>query len=345
MSTQLDCSIGVSPAESSYGTITTPTKFVEFTDESLDWDPTFPEGMGLRAGSRITRASRTSSTPIKQQVTGDFTVPATSKTMGWMFKAALGAVTTTQRGVTGVFQQNHTMVTTDFLESYTIQKGLPLLGGATQAHTFAGMMCSSLEIACPNADIATIKPTWNGQKVDTATGYASPSYATPVELLHFGGGAITIGGSPSAPTTTALATGGTSVANIRDFTITIDNGLDDAGFNFSSAAAGKRSRNPAVGRAPITGQLTAEFDVATYRDAYLSQTNLALVFTLTGFTVIGSGSDVPALSVYCPLIRLRGELPKAAGGAVITQTMPFQVFDNESVTPITVSYVSLDTTP
>ena len=342
MTTELDCSIGAS-VEVTYGTIVTPTKFVEFTDETLDWSPTFSQGTGLRVGSRVARAARRAQLPVQQQVTGDFTCEAASKGLGWIFNAAFGTVTTTQRGATGVYQQNHTLVTSDFLPSWTIQKGTPPLGGgATVAHTFAGMVCSQLEIDAPNSGIVTVKSTWNGQKVDTATGYAAPSYPTPVELFEFQEGAITIGGTPTAPTTTALATSGTAVAEIRDFTFLLDNGLDTGGFTLGGG--GKRARKPAVGVAPITGTMTAEFDATTYRDAYLNQTDLAVVLTFTGASTIGS-SDHPALQIYIPNIRLESELPKANGGDVITQSLSYTVLDNLSAAPVTLCYVSTDTAP
>lgn len=342
MTTELDASLGAA-AESVYGTAVTVTKFVEFTAESLDWDPTFVQGQGLRVGSRFPRGGRRGLG--KQQCNGDITVEVASKGLGWLLNAALGAVTTTQRATTGVYQQNHTPSTTDPLNSYTIQKGVPPIGGgATLPHTFAGMVCDQIEINCPNADIATVKTSWTGKSVATATAYAAPAYPTPVELFTFADGAIVIGGSPTAPTTTALATGGTSVANVRDFDLTIANNLDDGGFNFG--AAGTRARKPSLGMGAITGTMTVEFDSAVMRDAFLNQTDLAVYFTLLGTTTIGSGSDHPALQIYIPSLRLEGELPKvSSGGNVVTQSVAFTALDNLSAAPVTVVYASTDTAP
>lgn len=340
--TQLDCSIGMSIAESTYGTAVTATKFFEFTDESLGREPTFLQGQGLRVGSRIPRAARR--TLGREMASGDFTVEACSKGLGALLMAAFGAVTSTQRATTGVYQHNFTPVAGDYLPSYTLQKGIPPLGGgAATAYTFPGSVCSAVTIACPNADLVTVQTTWNAREVQTGVAYAAPSYPTPMELFSFAKGAITIGGSPTAPTTTALATGGTAVADIRDFTVTWDNGLDDGGFNLGSS--GKRARKPATGVSALTGNVTAEYDATTLRDAYVNQTDLALVLTFTGSTVIGTGSDNPGLQIYIPDIRLEGEIPKAAGGDVITQSIDFTGLDNLSATPITVSYVSTDTAP
>jgi hypothetical protein len=343
--TQLDASIGAAK-ESTYGTAVTVTKFVEFTSESLDWEPTFVQGSGLRVGSRVLRSARRPTTPARQLVTGDITCEVVNKGLGWMFEAAFGTVVSTQRAAEGVYQHNFTLSTSDYLPSYTIQKGIPPLGGGTTLpHTFSGCMCTSLTINVPNSDIPTFTTTWNGRDVATATAYAAPSYPATTEILSFAGASITLGGSPTAPTTTAVATGGTAITDVRDFTITIDNALDDGGFNMGSA--GKRARKQAVGLTPITGSFTAEFDAATLRDYYIGQNDLPLVVTILGNTTIGSGSSKGTLSLYVPNIRLEGELPKvgSTSGEVITQSVSFTAFDNLSAAPITLSYVSTDVTP
>lgn len=343
MTWQGDASIGASK-ETVFGTGVTVTKFPEFVDESLQWDPTFVQGAGLRTGSRVVRSARRSLG--KQNVTGDITVEACSKGLGWMLAAALGNATSTQRAASGVYQHNFTPLTGDCLDSYTIQKGIPPLvcGGVASAHTFPGCVCTSLDIEATNSEIVTVKTSWVGREVVTATAYAAPSYPTPVELFTFVQGVITIGGSVTAPTTTTLATGGTAAADIVDFSLTWDNALDDLGYNFGGG--GKRVRKPVVGMGELKGKVTAEYDSNVLRDAYLNQTDLALTLTFTGATTIGTGSDKPGLQIFIPNIRLEGELPTANGGAPITQSIDFTGFDNlVAASPLTISYVSTDATP
>ncbi len=337
----MDCSIGLA-AESSYGVGVTPTKFAEFTGESLDWNPTFIQSKGLRVGSRVSRASRRALG--KQQAGGDIELEVPSKGFGVYLLAALGAVVTTQRGATGVYQQNHTLATTDPVSSFTIQKGIPPLGGgALLAHTFRGCVLDELEIEFGNSDFVTAKTSWNAKDVDTATAYAPPSYPLAVENFVFAGGAITIGGTVTPPTTTTLATGGTAVANILDGSVKLTNNIDDGGFVLG--AGGKRGRRPAVGMAAIGGKLTAEFDTVALRDAYLNQQHPALVLTFLGTTTIGTGTDKPALQITVPDFVLEGELPKTNDGDVITQSIDWTGMDNTALTPITFSYVSTDTAP
>jgi hypothetical protein len=343
MPLQSDASLGCAP-ESTYGTSVTPSKFFEFLEEGFDWEPGFTQGKGLRSGSRVVRAARRATG--KQMASGSIKVEATSKGLGTLLSAAMGAVTSTQRATTGVYQHNFTLAQNDFLTSYTWQKGIPLIGGALQAHTFRGGVCSSLDIDCPNLDIVTLETGWNFRDVDTATAYAAPSYPTPMELFEFVEGAITIGGTLTLPTTTALASGGTAVATIRDFGLSIDNKLDDGGFNFGGG--GKRVRKPAMGGNDediVKGKLTAEYSDNTMRDAYLAQTDLALTLTFQGQSVIGTGTDHPGLQITVPNLRLLGELPKVAGGDPVAQSIDWIGLDNLTQSPLIISYVTTDVTP
>lgn len=345
MGTQLDASVGLSVAETTFGTPVTVTKFYEYLEETFDAGLTYTQGEGYRVGSRFPRSTRRALSLT--EANGDLTIEACAKGMGALFKAALGTVTTTQRATTGVYQQVHTPAASDFLSSYTLQKGVPILGAGTQAYTFPGSVCSGFELSCPNGDRATLRTSWISRECRTDISYAAPSYVseTGQEVFTFKDAALTIGGTVTMPTTTALATGGTAANDVRELTVTFSNNLDTDGNNIGSA--GKRSRKPAItGFAdPVTGSMTAEFDATTLADAYLNNTSLALVLTFTGTTVIGTGSDTPVLQVVLPDVRLDGEVPKTGGGGVVTQSINFRAMDNTVNSPITVVYVSNDTAP
>lgn len=338
MTTQQDASIGLKK-ETTYKTLVTVDTFYEFTDEDFSWNPTFTQGSGQRYGRRMDAADRRVLT--KEDAGGSFTVEGITKGLGKLFEAALGTATSTLAG-TLAYQQLFTPTDTDYLPSYTIQKGVPLLGGgAVQAQTFGGCVCSGFELSAKNGDIPTIKFNFMGATVDTATGYATPSYASGTRLLSFTGGSITIGGSVTVPTTTALASGGTSVANIREMDFSYDNNLDSEGFYLGGA--GKRGRKNALGKRSGTGQLTAEYTDNVLRDAYLAQTDLALVLTFADTTAI-EGSTYPTLQITIPNIRLEGELPKSANGEVVTLQSGFTVLDNRTAAhPLYVAIVTAET--
>lgn len=336
MTTQLDCSIGLKK-ETTWGTGVVVDRFPEFVSEKLTWNPTFKQGAGLRVGSRAARNARRSL--VKQSAGGDIEIEAATKGLGIFFEALLGTSVSTQIGAGPGYQQVHTLTTTA-LPSYTIQKGVPTIAGAVSAHTFNGAVCASGELSASNADIVKFSTKWDAKEVKTDVSYAAPSYVAGAELFTFVHGAIALGGSVTAPTTTALATGGTTAANITDFKISIDNKIDGGGFVFGSG--GKRGRKPLVGLAEIKGSVTAEFDSNTLRDAWLNQTPLSLTLTLQTATAITTGV-YPTIQVYVPIIKLEGDIPMSNGGDVITQSIDFTGLFDGSTEPIYLVYRTEDT--
>lgn len=321
MTTQQDVSIGLKK-ETTFGTPVTVDTFYEFLSEDFAWTPEFTEGAGMRYGKRVQAANRR---VLKKESTGGtLEVEATTKGLGKLFEAALG--TGASSLVTGsTYQQLFTPTATDPLPSYTIQKGIPLVGGgAAQPQTFNGMVCSGFELSANSEGEVTLKFPFVGRGVDTATAFATPSYPAAYELFDLVGATIKAGtGAVTAPTATALASGGTSVANVVSVDMTYDNGLDEGGWFIGSA--GKRGRRPSVGVRTLTGTLTAEYDSNTFRDAFLAQTNFSLVLQFEHNSII-SGSDKPTLQITIPVIRLDGELPKAGDG-VVQQSIGFTMLD------------------
>lgn len=338
MTTELDCSITMAK-ETVYGTPVATSRAYEFVSETFDWTPTFSQGAGLRVASRLARAKRRKLS--KSEVGGDMTVECVSKGMGYLWNACLGVSTSTIIGAGPGYQQLHTVATTDYLPSYTIQKGIPPLGGgATLPHTFAGMVASSFDLSIAPGGILTLKVVWVGKSFDTSTAYAAPTYVVSEELFTFIDGAITVGGTVTMPTTTTLATGGTVVADITDWSLAWDNKLDQGGFTLGGA--GKRTRSPAAGLAVATGKITAEFDTTTLRDAFVAQTDLAMVLTFQTTNQISAGV-YPTIQVVLPDIRLDSELPKSNGGAPVVLSMPYTVLDNLVASPLQVAVVTTDT--
>lgn len=341
MTTQLDCSLGLKK-ETTYGTAVVVDKFPEFVEESLGWNPTFVQGAGMRVGTRVGRSKRRVLT--KQNASGDIDLEMVSKGLGVFLEALFGtAVSTAVPAQTGAFQQLYTPTTTDPINSYTIQKGIPPIGGgAVTPMTFLGAVCTSGEFSASNGEIVKLKTSWDAKEVKTDVAYAAPSYVVGEELFHFAQGVITVGGSQTVPSTTALAAGGTVAATIEDFSLTFDNKIDDGGYNLGGG--GKRSRKPVVGLADAKGKITAEYSDTILRDAYLAQTPLALTLTFTGAGTIGVSAK-PVLQIHLPDIRLEGELPKSAAGSPIKQSIDFTVLDGSVAgNPIYVALVTSDAT-
>lgn len=339
MTTQLDSSIGYKK-EATFGTAVAVDKFLEFNTEDFAWVPTFSQSAAQRYGRRVDAADRRVLT--KSEVSGSVEIDILAKGLGALFEAALGAGTSTQLAATDGYQQLFKLAATDFLPSYTFQKGLPPLGGgAATAQTFAGMVCTGFDLTVGNAALPSLKFNFIGKGVDTTTALAVSSYIADNELLSFTNASLRVGGAVTVPTGTTLATGGTEAANVRDINFTLDNGLDSNGFNVGGA--GKRTRKHALGLRKGTGTLTAEYDSNVLRDAYLNQEDLALVLDFTSTVPIDT--DVyPTLELVIPNIRLEGELPKANGGDVIAQSIGFTMLDGRvAAEPLYVAIVTGET--
>lgn len=322
MTTQLDASIGFKK-ETVFGTAVTVDRFLEFTDESLDFDRAYYQGSGLRPGARSPRSGRR--TLSRDGGAGDIGLEVPTRGTGALLELLLGVGASTL--VSGsVYQQLFTPIANDFLPTATIQKGVPRLGAnVVDAYTLRGAVCSSFEFSAAAEDVLKLKTTWKSKDVDTAIAYATPSYPAALDLFSFVGASLSLGGVVTLPTATALATGGTAASNVRDFSVTVENGLDSNGYNLGGG--GKLTRPPAVGVLGIKGKITAEYDAQTLRDAVRDQTSMALVATFVGPTQISAG-QFPTLQIVLPDIRLEGELPKSNAGDVIVQSIDFTAFDN-----------------
>lgn len=311
MTTAQDCSLGIG-VESTHGTGVTPTRWLEFVDESFKYNKNVKQGQGLRAGARVDRAARR--VVPTADASGDVTIEALSKGMGLFWQACLGAGVSTLVSA-GLYQQVFTLA--DIPPSLTIQKGLPRADGTLDAYTYLGCMVDQIEISAPNGDIVTTKATFDCKDVTTATAYAAPSYAVGGQLFHFSHGVIA-SGVLTAPTATTLASGTTVLANIRSFNLTVKHNLTNDRFNFGGSG---RKDKPTVGKRDITGTLEGEYASATARDAVLNDTGQLLILTFTA-----PGGDV--LQVVVPEIRLESELPTSNKGDLIMQSQAFTGLDN-----------------
>jgi hypothetical protein len=338
VSLQSDASIGFKK-ETTFGVPVTPDRHLEFLDESLDWKPTFVQGAGQRPGKRVARSSKRVLT--KEEIGGSVNIELPTRGIGTWLEALFGqGASTLVPATTAVYQQVFTLVKNDFLPSLTIQKAVPKIGGDLEVLNMLGCVASNFEIAMGNADILKLNSEWVGKAVDRDLAYATPTYPTS-HLFSFTGAQLVVGGTVVKPTSTALATGGDEVLNIRDFSIKVDNGLDGDGFNIGGR--GQRTRKPAMANlAAITGSLTAEFDDEFYIGALLEQDDLALLATFESSGPLIETGQPFVVQVLVPCIRFESELPKATNG-VKTQALSFTGLDDLTGEPIYVVVRTADT--
>lgn len=338
MANQTDISVGWKK-ESTYGTPVTVDRWSEVVDAPWDYDPAIVQGEGLRVGSGgVAPSNRRVLTT--QQGKGEFTVELFTRGLGTLLELATGVGASTDVDAGGTYQQNFTLGT-GLMPSGTFQVGLPDATGTVRAHTYAGVTCEGFELSVPNANIATLKTMWHARALSTATALTTVDYSSGDggSLYHWGLAAITYGGTVTNPADDALASGGTALTGVRDFTLSVAHNL--AGDRFNMGGSGLPAQ-PIPGKRTITGSFTAEFDAVTLRDAYLNQTANPLTVTLTSAEALNTG--YATLQVCIPEIYLDGTMPKANKGELITTQVTFSgTDDGTSDEPLWVCLRTADT--
>jgi len=308
-------------AETTFNTPVTVTRFYEFTSENLNYNKKVAVGMGLRAGGQLPRAQRRVVTTT--DVTGDITLDLPTRGLGLLLAQAMGtspsAVTTT----TGVYSYTFTLGDV-YGRSFTAQVGVPQYGGTVTPKTVAGAKIQGFELAVANGGIATGKFTVDAASLTTGVSLATASYSTISNLFNFSQGALTIAGS--------------SVANIKDFTVTVGNTLK--GDRFNLGGAGIKAEQVINGFRKISGKLTAEFTDTTLLTAFLADTTTAIVLTFTGQTIALGQSE--KLVITIPAAKFNADTPNVSGPGVIDLSMTYEAYDDGTNQPLTIAYQTAD---
>ena len=308
-------------AETTFNTPVTVSRFYEFTSENLNYNKKVAVGMGLRAGGQLPRSQRRVVTTT--DATGDIVLDLPTRGLGLLLAQAMGtspsAVTTT----TGVYSYTFTLGDV-YGRSFTAQVGVPQYGGTVTPKTIAGAKIQAFELAVAVGGIATGKFTVDAASLTTGVSLATASYSTISNLFHFAQGSITVAGS--------------SVANIKDFTVTVANTLK--GDRFNLGAAGLKAEQVINGFRKISGKLTAEFSDTTLLNAFLADTTTALVLTFTGATIANGAKET--LSITIPAAKFNADTPNVQGPGVIDLAMTFDAYDDGTNQPLTIVYQTAD---
>jgi hypothetical protein len=311
MSSVLDAQLGIAP-ESTYGTQVTPNtsngRFYEVVPgDGFDYRPNRVQDDGLRPGMVGPRAKR------RVTPNGDYgaTLNQTVKSRGYgLLLNLMCGGTPTNTVVSGaVYQVVHTLG--GALKPFTAQLGVPRIqaDGSTVIDPFTAFGCTvpSFGFSMDNADRLRLKFDVDARDLNTSTAlatYGDPSGA--LNLFTFAGAAL-YGGTYTAPTATALATGATPLANVTNWSMDVSRNADVSRF---LANGGGKKNIPIPGQAAATGTIGIEYSDTVYRDGFLADTDLTLV---VNFQAAQLASGYETFQVAIADFRLDGELPKPTG--------------------------------
>ena len=307
--------------ETTFNNSVTVTRFYEFTSENLQYNKKTAVGMGLRAGGQLPRSQRR--VVVTTDAGGDIVLDLPTRGLGLLLSHAMGTTPSAVTTTTGVYSYTFTLGDV-YGRSLTAQVGVPQYGGTVTPKTISGAKIQSWEISAPNAGIATGKFTLDGASFTTSTSLATASYSPISNLFHFAQGAITVAGS--------------SVVNIKDFTLTVDNTLKQDRYNLGNA--GIKAEQVINGFRKVSGKMTAEFTDTTLLNAFLADTTTALVLTFTGAVIAGGQNE--KLTITIPAAKFNADTPNVAGPGVIDLAMTFDAYDDGTNQPLTIVYQTAD---
>jgi len=307
--------------ETTYNTAVTVARFYEFTSEAINYNKKTVEGLGLRAGGLLPRSQRRVVTTF--DATGDIMLDLPTNGLGLLLSAATGSIPSPTTLTTGVYSYAFTLGDV-YSKSLTVQVGVPEYTGTVVPKTMTGTKISSWELSVAAGGLATGKFTVDSAGFTTTQSLATASYSANGSIFHFAEGALTVDG--------------TSVANVKDFTLTVDNVLKVDRYNLGNSGA--KAEQVINGFRKITGKLTAEFTDLTLFNKYLNDSVTALNLTFTGATIAGSYKQ--SLSITVSAVKFDADTPKVPGPNVVDLAMTFTAYDNGTDAPLTITYQTSD---
>jgi hypothetical protein len=310
-------------AESTFGTAVAPTTRFEVLSENIKLKQDYIESKSLKGSRRY--LSNNGHIAAKSSVEGDIEIEIPSKGAGFWFKQLMG--TSSSSLVSGATTRyKHTFIADSALDTTSFTAEIQRTDVTGQAHRFvyAGCGLKDLELDCKVGEIATMKMSVYGKsEAVSAAAAQSASYPASTPLV-FSGAAITVGGS-SVP--------------VKDFSLKMENGRKADRYFLGDTTPNKMIE---ANMRSAEGKIGVEWTGLTQYNRFVNHTtSAALVAKFSTQTGI-EGSNLGYVQVTIPAVVFTGETP-VGGGDIIEQSIDFKALDNGTDEPVTIEYVSLDT--
>ncbi|WP_329114441.1 phage tail tube protein [Streptomyces sp. NBC_01353] len=321
----LGAQIGIA-AESTYGTFVAPTKFPEFTKESLVLKKTTATSSGIAAGRLMALSSRRVVT--QREVSGSIEMEVANKGMGVLLQALMGtSVTPVQQGATAAYLQTHTLADT-WGKSLTIQKGVPLTTGTVTDKTFVGCKIVSAEFSCEVGGMLSASFEFDGKDCDETQTLAAASYST-MAPFHFGQMGVKAGTYSSE----------TALDGIRKASIKFERPQAvDRFYANQSALKAQPISNDLV---KITGSLETDYVATTLDDLHTSDGATSLVLEFIGPIIASTFAET--FRIKLPAIKVDDAPPTVDGFEVVRTTFNFTAL-YDGTNAVAIEYMSADVT-
>jgi hypothetical protein len=273
--------------ETTVGTRVAPSRFVELNSSSLRLNIERIERQGLRAGRRLSYGW----SPGTRMVEGQVNLDLSAESVGMLFRAAIGGVSTTGSG-----PYVHTF-TPGNLPSLSVQIGTPATNGTVHPFDFLGCFVRGWELSASANEFATMQLDLMGKDGVTTNTTATASYSQS-NFFTYVHGKLEIAGSEVC---------------VDSVAVTGDNGLE--GYHQICSTEAGKPKIKEVGQRSYGGTLQADFESLTAYNRYVNGTEAALTLT---FEVSTS-----AKLVVTGNVRFDGSTPAVTGAEILKQELPF----------------------
>ncbi|MET7914463.1 phage tail tube protein [Streptomyces avermitilis] len=319
----LGAQLGIA-AEVTYGTFVAPTKFIEFTKESLVLKKTTAQSAGIAAGRLMALSGRRVVT--QTEANGSIDLEVTNKAMGLLLQALMGtSVTPVQQAATTAYLQTHTLADTAG-KSLTIQKGVPLTSGTVTDKTFLGCKVTSAEFSCEAGGMLTASYEFDSKACDEAQTLATASYPA-MSPFHFGQMAVKTG------------TFGTEAARdgIRKVSVKVERPM--AVDRFYAGQSGTKKEPIANDQVKVTGSLEMDYVDTILDDLHTSDAATSLVIEFIGPIIASTYAET--FRITLPAVKFDEAPPSVDGFDVIKPTVQFTAL-YDGTNPVKIEYISTD---
>ncbi|KIX78994.1 hypothetical protein SF23_03285 [Streptomyces sp. MBRL 10] len=312
-------------AESSYGSFSAPTRFLEFSKESLVLKKTTEQSAGVANGRLLALAARRVLT--QQDVTGSIDLEVVNSGMGLLLTSLMGGGgTPVQQAATAAYLQTHTLADTAG-KSLVIQKGVPLTSGTVTDKTFLGCKVTSAEFSCESGGM--LKSSWefNGRTCDEGQTLATASYPSRVPF-HFAQMAVKLGSFGSE----------TAHDGVRKMNVKIERPL--ALDRYYAGQQGLKKEPISNGLVKISGTIETDYTSTTLDDLHTSDGSTSLVWEFIGPNIASTYDQT--FRIVLPAVKIDEAPPQIDGFEVVKPSYSFTgLFDGTNLPAI--HYMSTDT--
>lgn len=324
----LGASIGFAK-ESTYGTVVTPVKFPEMETWPHERRPNFVQGGGLAAGRMLKPSSRYVLVSRDGGLTGTMEVP--SKGFGFLLENLMGSSTIVQQGATAAWLQTHVLGDNKG-KSLTIQSGVPDQGGTVRPYTLPGSKMVSMELSCGFDDPRLMaNMTFDSQDYSEATALAAPSYSTGIVPRQFAEMGFKMGavGAEAA------------VSGVKKVTLKIERKMNTS---LQYANGGGKKAEPILNDwADVSGTFEVDYVTkADFADRVPLTGSVSVIWEFVGPLI--ASTFFQTFRVKMPATLIESGDPQVDGPDVVNATYNFVVDDDQTNVPVTIEYMSVDTT-